>query len=158
MSKMIIQVKVTGIAQTRRALADMRARAQNNISAWQAFLDWFAHENRVQFGTRGARWGTPWDALSPNYLKRKRADGWMGDTLVREGNLLRSLADRPMGIERMDQKSVTAGTKDKPARYHQLGTKRVPKRELFNARAVARTGVPQLAVRSWILTGRARTR
>jgi hypothetical protein len=155
---MTIEVQVSGVAEVRQRLADIRARAQNNLSAWQAFLDWFAHENRVQFGTRGARWGTPWAALSPNYLRRKRADGWMGDTLVREGNLLRSLADRPMGIERMDQKSVTAGTKHKAARYHQLGDKRLPKRELFNARAVVRTGVPQLAVRSWIMTGRARTR
>jgi hypothetical protein len=155
---MIIEAKVSGVAQARRALSDMRARAQNGLPAWQVFLDWFAHENRIQFGTRGARWGTPWAPLSPTYLRRKRADGWQGDTLVREGNLLRSLADRPMGIERMDQKSVTAGTKDRPARYHQSGTKYMPKRELFNARAVLASGAPQLAVRSWILTGRARTR
>lgn len=153
-------VKVDGrsLTQVRRKLHDMRRRADNLTAAWEVLLDWFAHQERLQFGTRGTRWGTPWRELAPVTVHEKRELGYTTDILVRDSTLLRSLADRPLRIERILPHEVTAGTNVPYAHFHQSGTKYMPRRELISAEAVAREGVVTQAVISWILRGRSEVR
>lgn len=168
------------LTQVRLKIEAMHERAQNNIPAWQALLDWWTDGNRQHFGTQGARWRTPWKGLNPNYLRFKRSEGWMGDVLVRSSDLRRSLTDRPLPIETLAPREMTAGTdleyaawlhygfipesraaragrgKGKAARRAKVGKKRVPPRRLVNAAQVKREGAVSSAVINWIVKGEQR--
>lgn len=147
-----------GWAEARRELRRMRERAQNVLPAWNAFLDWFTHGNRQQFGTQGKRWGTPWRELKPATLRQKRSLGFTGDILVRDNILQRSVADRPMGFERVGPHDLTAGTRVDYAGIHHRGAPRVriPARPLWDTRVIQREGAATSAIKSWIVSGEAR--
>ena len=145
-----------GWAQARREIHAMRDRAMDYTAAWNEVIDWFAHQNRLHFGSRGKRWRTPWKELSPAYLYWKREEGWQGDILVRTSDLLRSLSDRPLGIERIGRLEMVAGTRVSYARFHQDGTKFMPARRLVNGPQVQAEGAVSSAVASWIVDGNAR--
>lgn len=142
------------IAPVRRKIHDMRARADNLMAAWQVLLDWFADQERAQFGSRGARWHTLWPELAPSTVIQKRREGYMGDILVANTSLMRSLADRPLAVERVTAHEVIAGTNVKYAIYHQMGTRHMPRRALIDAEQIARGNAASSAVISWIVTGR----
>jgi hypothetical protein len=141
--------------RARRKLLDMSSRAQNVIPAWDEFLDWFTDGNRRQFGTQGKRWGTPWQELKPATVAQKRREGWMGDILVREGTLKRSVSDRPMQLERLGPHDMSVGTRAPYAGYHHRGAPRagIPRRPLWDARAIERGGAATSAIKSWIVSG-----
>lgn len=143
---------------TRRELRAMRQRAQNVQPAWDAFLDWFTHGNRQQFGTQGKRWGTPWRELKRRTLAQKRSLGFTTDILVRESILLRSVADRPMGFERVGPHDLTAGTAVEYAGIHHRGAPRanIPARPLWDTDKISREGAATSALKSWIISGEAR--
>ncbi|HZA73397.1 MAG TPA: hypothetical protein VE476_10860 [Propionibacteriaceae bacterium] len=142
----------------RRELRGMRDRAQNVQPAWNAFLDWFTHGNRQQFGTQGKRWGTPWRELKPRTVVQKRDLGFTTDILVRENILLRSIADRPMDFERVGPHDMSAGTTVEYAGYHHRGAPRagIPARPLWDTGKIAREGAATSALKSWIISGEAR--
>lgn len=140
-------------APLRRKIHAMRERAGNLIPAWEALLDWFADQERMQFGSRGQRWHRHWPELTRDSLASKRALGYTGDILIRETDLLRSLTDRPFGVERMTAREAVAGTRVRYARFHQDGTRRMPARVLIDARVIAEEGAPSRAVVSWIIKG-----
>lgn len=145
-------------ADARRELRAMRDRAQNAQPAWNAFLDWFTHGNRQQFGTQGKRWGTPWRELKPRTVAQKRSLGFTTDILVRESILLRSISDRPMDFERVGPHDMTAGTGVAYAGYHHRGAPRagIPARPLWSAAKIKREGAVTSALKSWIISGEAR--
>lgn len=143
------------IAPVRRKIHDMRDRAQNLMAAWEVLLNWFAEQNRVQFGSRGARWRTIWPELAPSTVREKRGEGFTGDTLIRTSDLLRSLSDRPLNFERITPHEVEAGTRLSYAKFHQRGTRHMPRRQLISARQVARERAASSAVISWIVQGKA---
>lgn len=141
--------------RARRKLVAMSERAQNVLPAWDVFLDWFTDGNRRQFGSRGKHWGTPWRELKPSTVAQKRYAGWMGDILVREGALRRSVSDRPMQLERLGAHDMSAGTRVGYAVHHHKGAPRanIPRRPLWNARAIRNSGAATSAVKSWIVSG-----
>jgi phage gpG-like protein len=151
----LCKVDKRSIAPARKRLQDMKARADNLMAAWEVLLDWFANQNRVQFGSRGERWRTPWAELKPRTVIQKRREGFTGDILVANTNLLRSMSDRPLAFERITAHEVEAGTNVSYAKYHQYGTKYMPARPLVSAEQVAREGAASSAVISWIVSGRA---
>jgi len=148
------------LTQVKRKIRGMQERAQNQIPAWQALLDWWTRGNMQHFGSRGARWRTPWPELNPLYLAAKRDDGWMGDILVRTSDLRRSLTDRPLPIEHLTPREFVAGTNVKYAIYHQAGWSKKgrsgPKRQLINADQVRAEGAVSSAVANWIVRGEQR--
>lgn len=156
---MEIEFKLDGraFAQAKRKIRDMRDRASNVQSAWNAFLDWFTDGNRQQFGTQGKRWGTPWRELNPASVKQKRREGYTGDTLIRDSVLLRSVADRPMGLERVGPHDMEAGTDVAYAGIHHRGAPRagIPARPLWDAGQIQKEGAATSAVKTWIISGRA---
>jgi len=144
--------------RARRKLLAMSQRAENVLPAWNAFLDWFTDGNRQQFGTQGKKWRTPWRELKDTSLAQKRREGWMGDILVRSGDLKRSVSDRPMGLERLGPHDMSAGSNVRWAAYHHRGAPRagIPKRPLWDARTIQRSGAATSAIKSWIVSGHAR--
>lgn len=141
--------------RARRKLVAMSDRAQNVTPAWNVFLDWFTDGNRKQFGTRGKFWRTPWPELKPSTVAQKRREGWMGDILIRDSTLKRSVSDRPMGMERVGPHDMAVGTRVRHASYHHRGAPRanIPKRPLWNARAIEKSGAATSAIKSWIVSG-----
>lgn len=141
--------------RARHKLLAMSARAENVIPAWNVFLDWFTDGNRKQFGTQGKYWGTPWPELKANSLASKRYAGWMGDILVREGTLKRSVSDRPMSIEILSAHDLSAGTNVSWAAHHHRGAPRanIPRRPLWNARSIEKSGAATSVLKSWIVSG-----
>lgn len=168
-TEFVITYDRAGWNRARRRIQELADRAQNATPAWHVFLDWFAHENRRQFGSRGVRWRTPWPELAPETVWEKRWLGYQGDILVREGDLLRSVADRPLDVERISRDRMAAGTALKYARVHHYGAQftrtmktrrgvvrwdvKIPARPLWNARAIRRSGAATSAVRTWIVNG-----
>jgi hypothetical protein len=142
------------IAPIRRKIAQMRERSTNLTPAWQVFADWFADQNRVQFGSRGARWRTLWPELASATLDDKLREGYPTDMMRRTRQLERSLTDRPLAVERLHPHEMTVGTNLRYAHFHQTGTRRMPARPLISARQVANEGALSAAVASWIARGR----
>lgn len=152
----LIKVDKRSLTQIKKKIKGIKERSENLTPAWNAVLDWWTHGNQQHFGTQGKRWRSPWKELNPHYLAAKREDGWMGDILVRTSDLRRSLSDRPLPIEHITPHEVVAGTNVKYARYHQDGTKKMPKRQLINADAVRNEGGATSAVINWIVHGETR--
>jgi hypothetical protein len=143
-------------AQAKKKIQDMKTRAGNVESAWNAFLDWFTDGNREQFGTQGKRWRTPWRELNPSTLQQKRSEGYTGDTLIRTTTLMRSVTDRPMGIERIGPHDMDAGTGVKYAAFQHYGAPRagIPARPLWDTEQIQKEGAVASALKSWIVSGR----
>lgn len=146
--------------RARDKIHDMARRAGNVQPAWDVFLDWFAHGNRQQFGSRGTRWRTPWDELKPATVRQKRSLGYTSDILVRDSTLLRSVADRPLNHERMGPHDMAAGTLVRYAGFHHRGAPRarIPARPLWSVAQIKREGAATTAIKTWIISGNARTR
>lgn len=149
-------IKIDGrsIAPVRKKIHAMRDRADNLMAAWEVLLDWFADQNRKQFGSRGARWRTLWPELARTTVLEKRREGFSTDMLVRTSHLLRSLSDRPLNVERITPHEVEAGTRVKYAHFHQNGTKYLPRRPLISAEQIIRERAASSAVISWIVQGK----
>jgi phage gpG-like protein len=154
------KIKIDGrtIAPLRRKIHAMRERAGNLIPAWNELIGWFADQERLQFGSRGQRWHSAWPELARSTVADKRAAGYTGDILVRETDLLRSLTDRPLSVERMTTHEAVAGASIRYARFHQRGTKHMPARKLIDAGVIAEEGAASEAVASWIVRGEPRIR
>lgn len=152
---MATAIKVDGrsLTQVRKKIRDMRMRTENLMAAWEVFLDWFADANRVQFGSRGARWRTVWPELAPSTVADKRREGFSGGTLIRTTDLLRSLSDRPLGMELILPHEMQAGTRVSYAGYHQFGTRHMPRRRLIDADEIQREHAISSVISSWIVTG-----
>lgn len=144
-----------GWQRARRRIATLAERSQDVRPAWNEFLDWVADGNRQQFGSRGARWRTPWKELKPATVDQKRWLGYQTDILVRTSDLLRSVADRPMKRERLGPRDMNAGTNLKYAMVHHKGAPRagIPARPLWSTRTIRASGAATSAVRTWIVHG-----
>jgi hypothetical protein len=158
MTDMKLKFSATGFAQARRDFQDMRERTQDLRPAWDALLSWWADRNATHFRNRGRRWRTPWKQLAPSTLSEKLRLGYPPDPLVRTGELRHSLTVRPLGIERLRPHELEAGTATRYAHFHQSGTRRMPRRQLINARAVQAEGKSSTAVINWIVHGKRSTR
>lgn len=153
MSRMTLDVSVGGIDDVRRRLQGMRERSQNLIPAWQAFVTWWARENRAHWRDEGTRWGRQWAPLAPYTLAEKARKGYPLDTLVRTGALRRDMTVRPLGFETFSQQSLSAGTRLRYARFHQRGTRNMPARPIVDGRQVDRENAAGSAVKNWIVHG-----
>lgn len=153
----MITIRTHGLAEVARRFRDMHARAQDLSPAWEEVLDWWAAANKEQFASRGRRWRAPWKPLSPSTVAQKRREGFLNEPLVRTTDLRRELTNRPLGVEHLRASELVAGTDLPYARFHQRGTRRVPRRVLINAEAVAREGAASAAVVTWIVHGRPST-
>lgn len=107
---------------------------QNIQDADQAFdrmADFAARVFAAQFETAGSRMGSKWAPLSPKYAKQK-ARAFPGQPLmVATGDLRKSLAFRPLGIEEITSSKMVIGTAIPYAAYHQAGAGRLPQRKLI---------------------------
>lgn len=107
------------------AAADMRP-------AWEALADRFAFVERRQFATEGAYASGGWAPLSPAYAAWK-ARHYPGQPILRRtDDLFESLTVRPFdehgGIEVIEPSHMMLGSAVRYGRFHQHGTRRMPRR------------------------------
>lgn len=140
----------------KRQIRAMRDRAQDVSPAWDALLTWFGEQNFEQWLGRGARYRQPWAPLADSTMREKFRAGLPLHPLIRTGTLVNSLAHRPLRIEHMTGSEVTAGTDVKYAKFHQTGTRYMPRRILFSPEQIRKEQAATSAVANWIIKGERR--
>jgi phage gpG-like protein len=83
---------------------------------------------RKNFASHGVFFGRPWQPLKPDYRVWKVAQGYPRSILVMTGELRDTFTSTPGNIISMTEKSVTFGSTDRKAVWHQFGTHRNGKR------------------------------
>ena len=106
-----------------RALETFELSIAGNSAALALIADDFREMVAEQFASEGAAGGTPWAALAPSTLRRRRAGS---SALNSTGALLASLIDAGSAghVEEADGKTLTIGSDLPYAMYHQTGTGR----------------------------------
>lgn len=123
-----VTLRVLGVARVKRELRRMRRRARDLRPPFRAFSDVLRLHNEAVFQTEGAFAGKRWAPLTPAYAAWKfRAVGAL-PILQLEGDLKRSLTNKPMDIERVNKLRAEFGTRDRKAVWHQFGTRHMPAR------------------------------
>lgn len=120
---MPIEITVAGVNTLKAELTALIKRVDNPREALLALIEDFHQIEIEQFETEGARGGTRWAPLSPEYAGRKARQGYSGGILVRKGTLRRSLTQRGARFSRttIRRRSLEIGTSDPVALYHQFG-------------------------------------
>ncbi|HEV2349019.1 MAG TPA: phage virion morphogenesis protein [Terriglobia bacterium] len=106
-----------------QALESIESSLADNSAAFLQIADDFREMVAEQFAPEGAAGGTPWAALAPSTLRRRRAgSGPLNST----GALLASLIDAGSAghVEEADGQTLTLGSNLPYAMYHQTGTGR----------------------------------
>jgi phage gpG-like protein len=106
-----------------QALESFESSLADNSAALQLVADDFREMIAEQFASEGAAGGTPWAALAPSTLRRRRAGS---APLNSTGALLASLIDAGSGghVEEADGQTLTIGSDLPYAIYQQTGTGR----------------------------------
>lgn len=150
---MTVDLDVDGMSRALDRLREIQRRARDVTPAWEALLTWWSDANAEHFASRGRRWADGWEPLAESTVRQKAALGKPLTPLIRFGNLADDLTRRPLGYERITSEAVAAGTRHRAARYHQSGTRRMPRRPLVDGRRVQAEGAATDAVRNWIVNG-----
>lgn len=117
-----------GDVQLDRTLERFADHAEDATPAWEAMAERFATVERRQFRTEGRASSAGWAPLSPNYAAWK-ARHYPGEPILqREHDLVRSLTERPFGVERIEPDAMWLGSDVFYGKFHQHGTPRMPRR------------------------------
>ena len=135
-----------------RAFAMMKERSDNLTPVFLWAKEELELANAANFAANGLPTKRAWSPLDPEYgsWKSKRFPG--AGTLVRTGKLFRSLTDMKGSVNVVRPRSAEFGTSVEYAKFHQNGTRHMPKRQVvFEPPLFAR----KLASRSadWIVEG-----
>lgn len=121
-----ISKAVAGLQALARRLANLRP-------AWVSVLAYLRAQSRLQFSSAGARSGSPWQPLSERY-SRWKAVRYPGQPILRATDeMFRSLTepDADGSIAEAEPQSLTYGTRNRKAAYHQRGNARLPQRKVL---------------------------
>lgn len=131
-----------GDQQLERTLDRFGDAAEDMRPAWDAIAEDFADVERRQFSTEGGYGSGGWAPLSPRYAAWK-ARAYPGKPILqREGDLVRSLTERPFGIEVILPARMVIGSDVEHGQYHQHGGPRLPRRRPVE--------LPELVRRRWV--------
>jgi phage gpG-like protein len=149
-----------GFERMHAQIRGMQERAADLTPAWETLIEHFAERNFRQFLSRGREYGTPWKPLRPRTIRDKLRHGYPTDPLIRTAKLVHSLTIRPLGIERIGPREMSAGTSVAWAKYHQYGAPRagLPARPLFDLDDISNSKVATYVIANWILDGVRSTR
>jgi phage gpG-like protein len=94
---------------------------------WELVKPVAAQVEEEQFDTQGQG---AWPALADSTLARKASGGWPEDPLIRTGDLKASLTD-PGRAADVGPRHMIYGTDSSYAIFHQLGTSKMPQRQVI---------------------------
>lgn len=145
-----------GDTQLDRTLDRFAGGVEDATPAWEAIADRFRHVELRQFRTEGAAFSGGWAPLSPRYAAWKARHYPGKPILQREGDLVRSLTERPFGVEVIMPQRMWIGSDVEHGAYHQHGTPRMPRRRPVELDEAERRLWVQILQR-FIVTGQAPT-
>lgn len=131
-----ISISVTGLAENQRRLATWGTKIETLAPAWEQIAADLRGDFNAQFTAQGGFYGksSRWAPLMPSTVKDRERQGYFGPApiLFRTGALYDSLVDVNGAdhIEQITATSLTIGTANPYAIYHQLGTSKMVARQL----------------------------
>ena len=137
-----LSFEFAGDRQVDRRLEGMRLAAVDARPAFDKMGDNLRAAERRQFRSEGGYGSGGWSPLSPAYRRWKSAHYPGRPILVRSEALLKSLTERPFGIDEVHPSFAIFGTNVEYAIYHQLGTNRMPRRPVID--------LPESLRRRWV--------
>lgn len=132
-----LDVQVTGEASLYRGIRKFERKMSDYRPAFSRIADLFREEEAQLFESEGRRGRHGrWESLSEPYASRKARHAPGAKILVLRGRLKASLTEKgaPGSVEEMTADTLTLGTTDRTAVYHQFGTKRMPRRKVIDLR------------------------
>lgn len=117
-----------GDVQLDRTLERVADNVEDATPAWEAMADRFVTVERRQFSSEGRYASGGWAPLSPRYAAWKARHYPGQKILQREGDLIRSLTERPFGVEVITPQKMWIGSSVEYGAYHQHGGPRLPRR------------------------------
>lgn len=126
-------------AKLNRALERLAGTFRDPRPAFRPMAERVVKAARAQFDTAGRHSGRPWAPRKESTLKgvtsaNRKGFRSVGLPLHATGRLFRSVGTfgGPDSIYREESDSVTVGTSVPYARHHQTGTRRMPKRAIYD--------------------------
>ena len=155
-----ISISIEGIPLIDRILGTAAAAAKDLRPAFNEITKDFERQMREVFDSSGAIAGyQQWTPLNRAYAAKKQADGYGTKILVRTGQLKTSLTGGGfvgggVGVVRkISKRAMTIGTKVPYAKYHQRGTRKMPKRDFVRVSNFARARWMKMIQAHLIRTG-----
>jgi hypothetical protein len=128
-----VSVEVFGDVVVKRELLRFSHPAENMRPAGEEFMDYMRGVEREQFATEGAAGSGGWAPLKPATVAQK-AKRRLDPRILRASEaLFHSLTSKgdPNHIEEIGPDEWFFATRDKKARFHQTGTRRMPQRRVI---------------------------
>lgn len=124
-----IEVEVD-MAKALKRINGIEARSYNFSSVLRWAGDELEKANAANFAQNGLPSGDAWSPLDPQYGAWKSRNFPGRGTLVRSGNLFRSLTNMKGSPSYISRLTAEFGTSVDYAKYHQHGTFKMPKRQV----------------------------
>lgn len=141
----MIQV-VWDISKTVAALQAMADRLRGLRPLWRSVLPYLQRATGQTFASQGGRIGQQWQPLSTGYAKRK-ARVFPGKPILRATDAMFNSLTSQTGdsVVEMTGDSLVYGTRDRKAKWHQGGTRKMPRRKILAVTETDRLEIKRLA-------------
>ena len=131
----LLTINLTGIKEWQALTQDMIARAQDLSPVFEVMHEAWVTEMIEQFNTEGAYYdGEKWEALNPEYAKRKLKKYGPLPILIRTGRLIKSfIGEGGEHVKIIRPDYAEFGSSVPYAQWHQKGTDKMPQRREIKA-------------------------
>lgn len=137
-----ITMAVNGIEELKRSFATWGAEISDLSEPFQQIADGLETDNMLNMTGEGILYAGGWAPLASSTISEKARAGYGGQPiLVRTGELAQSLAGGSGSVKQVTPTSLTVGTDDPIAKYHQYGTRKMPQRKIIGLSFAARSQV-----------------
>lgn len=137
---MRLDLEAFGDVQFSREILRVGANAGNMRPAFDKVHDTIRNVEKKQFSTEGAAYSGGWAPLAPSTVRYKARRGLDPRILHATGRLRRSFTTKgdPDHVYRASADEMFTGSRVPYAKFHQLGTVRMPRRRPFELDELAR--------------------
>jgi phage gpG-like protein len=125
-----IDIDVKGIAKAQARFTGMIARSKTFEPIFVKAKKQIELSNAANFAANGLPAGG-WAPLDPQYAAFKAAKFPGRGTLIGNGRLFRSVTTMTSGISSISPTKAEFGTNVEYAKFHQYGTRKMPKRKII---------------------------
>ena len=140
----MIQV-IWQIEETVNALRRIQSRLRDLRPAWRSMLKYLRRATEATFASQGSRIGSAWAPLSAEYARWKAVE-YPGQPILRASDamfesLVKRTGDSVIEVERQ---AMSYGTRDRKAKFHHAGTRRMPRRRFLGVTEEDRREIKKL--------------
>lgn len=152
---MRLDLEAFGDVQFSREILRVGANAGNMRPAFDKVHDSIRGVEKKQFGSQGAAYSGGWAPLAASTVRYKAARGLDPRILHATGRLRRSFTTKgdPDHVYRASADEMFVGSRVPYAKFHQLGTQRMPRRRPFQLDEAARRDVVKILQAHLVNTG-----